>query len=45
MKYKYKTVDTSTSKGIKQAEKLHAKGYKFAVVGIDKLMFTIPVKL
>jgi hypothetical protein len=44
-----RVVDTSTLKGLKQAERLQAKGYevlkggyKFTAVGIDKVMFWIP---
>lgn len=28
MKYKYKRVDTSTLKGLRRAERLHARGWK-----------------
>lgn len=51
MKYKYVTVDTSTKDGIIKAEKLKAEGYKVqpegyhsSKIGIDKIMFSIPVK-
>ena len=42
MERKYKIVDISTVKGIKKAERLKAKGYIFSIIGIDKLIFTIP---
>ena len=47
----YKTIDVSTLKGIKQAERLQNKGYnetengyKVTPYGIDKLRFEIPTK-
>lgn len=37
---KYKTVDISTLKGIKKAERLQANGWKFVIVGVNKLQFS-----
>lgn len=39
MKYKYKTVDTSTIAGIEQAEKLQAAGWVIYRVGLFLLYF------
>jgi len=44
MRYKYLTIDTSTPDGLKRAERLKMAGYHMEVVGIDKVMFSIPVK-
>ena len=35
----YKTVDTSTLKGLKQAERLHANGWKMGRVGLFTVQF------
>lgn len=50
MKYKYVTIDTSTEKGIRQAERLKMEGeavltdgYPMQMIGIDKIQFSIPV--
>jgi len=37
--YKYKTVDTSTLKGLKQAERLHRLGWKTIRVGLFLIYF------
>lgn len=39
MKTKYKTVDTSTMTGIKQAEALHSSGWKMGSVGFYTIQF------
>jgi len=51
MRYKYITIDTSTVEGIKRAEKLKVEGenntdtgYHSQIVGVNKVMFSIPVK-
>jgi hypothetical protein len=38
--WKFITVDISTEKGIRQAERLQAQGYTAAIVGIDKIQFS-----
>ena len=38
MKYEYKRVDTSTVKGLKQAEQLQAKGWKVISVGLTYVL-------
>lgn len=49
MQYKYITIDISTEKGIRQAERLKEKGeavlpdgYHMQIIGIDKVQFSIP---
>ena len=37
-KLKYKTIDTRTVKGLRQAERLKAKGWKVASVGFHTIM-------
>jgi hypothetical protein len=39
MKMEYKTVDISTVKGLQQAERLHAQGWKMARVGLFTIQF------
>jgi hypothetical protein len=39
---KYKTVDTSTLKGLKQAERLHQNGWKTIFVGLFLIYFSKP---
>jgi hypothetical protein len=39
---KYKTVDTSTLKGLKRAERLHQNGWKTASVGLFRIQFFKP---
>jgi hypothetical protein len=39
MKFEYKTVDTSTLKGLKEAEKLHASGWKVIRTGLYLIQF------
>lgn len=46
---KFVTIDISTEKGMKQAERLksigeniYPNGYKIVTVGIDKIQFSIP---
>ncbi len=36
---KYKTIDVSTLKGLKQAERLHANGWKQVSVGLFTIQF------
>jgi len=50
MKYRYVTVDISTTEGLKKAERLKAEGekvlpagYPIATIGTDKVMFSIPM--
>jgi hypothetical protein len=38
-KFEYKTVDTSTLKGLKEAEKLHMSGWKMIRVGLFSILF------
>lgn len=40
----YKTVDTSTLKGLKQAERLKAQGWKIGRVGLFLIQFYRPSK-
>ena len=48
MRYIYKTVKIDTFAGLKKAERLHIKGYKFIFKGMDinsdRLIFEIPKK-
>ncbi len=44
MKLKYKTVDTSTLKGLKLAERLHMNGWKTIRVGLFLVYFEKRVK-
>lgn len=37
---KYRIVDTSTLKGLKLAERLHANGWKMESVGLYLIMFS-----
>jgi hypothetical protein len=37
--FEYKTIDTSTLKGLKQAERLHASGWKTIRVGLFLVYF------
>lgn len=39
MKTEYRTVDTSTLKGLKQAERLHAAGWIMGRVGLFTVQF------
>ena len=39
MRFEYKTVDISKMTGLKKAEALQRQGWKFTVLGIDKLQF------
>lgn len=39
MKYQYKTIDTSTLRGLKQAESLKANGWRLISVGLYTLIF------
>ena len=39
MTLKYKTVDTTTLKGLKRAERLHAYGWKMIRVGLFSIQF------
>lgn len=39
MKIKYRTIDTTTLKGIKAAERLHAYGWKMGRVGLFTIQF------
>ncbi len=39
MKYEYKTVDTSTLKGLKEAERLHTSGWKTIRAGLFLVYF------
>lgn len=39
MKYKYKSIDTRTMRGIKIAEKLRAKGWEVVSVGATHIVF------
>lgn len=39
MQYEYKLVDTSTLKGLKQAERLHANGWKIIATGLFTIQF------
>ena len=39
MKFIYKTVDTSTLKGLKEAEKLKEKGWKIIRAGLFLIQF------
>lgn len=39
MKTQYKRVDTSTLKGLKQAERLHLNGWKTVSVGLFTILF------
>ncbi len=39
MKYEYKTADTSTLEGLKQAERLKAAGWKIISSGLFLIMF------
>lgn len=38
-KVQYRTVDTSTLKGLKEAERLHTSGWKTASVGLFTIQF------
>ena len=38
-KYEYKSIDTSTIEGIKEAEKLHESGWKIVQVGLFTILF------
>lgn len=38
-KHIYKTVDTSTLKGLKEAERLHANGWKTIRAGLFSVLF------
>ncbi len=38
-KWEYKTVDTSTLKGLEQAERLHQAGWKTGSVGLYLIQF------
>jgi hypothetical protein len=40
MKTRYASVDTSTLKGLKKAERLHAQGWKIIRVGLFIIQFT-----
>jgi hypothetical protein len=42
MKYRFKTIDTSTLKGLREAEALKLQGFYMTVIGIDKVQFSIP---
>lgn len=44
MKFKTVTIDISTLQGLRRAERMHAKGYRFQMFGVDKLRFWVPVK-
>lgn len=39
MKFKYQTVDTSTLKGLKKAERLHQNGWKITNSGLFLIWF------
>jgi hypothetical protein len=39
MKIEYRTVDTSTLKGLKQAERLHQNGWKMGAQGLFSIQF------
>lgn len=39
MKFKYRTIDTSTLKGLKQAERLHENGWKIIRTGLFLIWF------
>lgn len=40
MKYEYRTIDTSTLKGLKLAEKLHMVGWKTDRIGLFMIWFS-----
>lgn len=44
MKFKYKTIDTSTIEGLKQAERLHRLGWKTISVGLFLIVFEKQIK-
>ncbi len=44
MKYQYKTIDTRTLKGLKQAEALKRNGWKIISVGLFTIKFEKGVK-
>lgn len=39
MGYEYKTIDTTTLKGLKQAERLHIAGWKTIRLGLTYIQF------
>ena len=39
MKFEYKTIDTSTLKGLKEAERLHQTGWKMIRTGLFLIQF------
>lgn len=39
MKFEYKTIDTRTEKGLKQAERLQRQGWKDINVGLFSIVF------
>lgn len=40
-RFKYKAIDISSEKGLREAERLKEQGYEMTVIGMDKVMFAI----